>query len=252
MLKQWRDWTPAPRREPSVVQALPLGLSNTSLLVSDGLDQWVLRLDQFDPRHLGLNRSIEYKALQLAAKAACAPEPIYHNPDLGVLVCRYLTPDASQAASPKQVAELLRRIHALPSLHNRLDLRRRAQRYVNLSGGNALPEALLRSCMQLERLPPLQRLCHNDLLAANRLLSAGKLYALDWEYAATGDPWFDVAVIIEGDAWSERDAEDLLQTWLSRRPSDEELERLHLQRYAYRALAQLWREAMDARPWRAS
>ena len=35
--------------------------------------------------------------------------------------------------------------------------------------------------------------CHNDLLAENFLDSSEKLWLIDWEYAAMGDPLFDLA-----------------------------------------------------------
>ena len=251
-LKQWRHWSPAPACEPSLLHNLPQGESNLSLLVGDGYDRWVLRLDQFDPRRLGLNRRAEVRAWQTAAQAGCAPHLAYFNPDLGVLVCRYLQPEPMRQTSPEQVAGLLRQIHALPRLHHRLDLHRRAQRYLELSGHSELPEEFRYACRELDRMPVLLRLCHNDLLAANRLFSGGTLWALDWEYAATGDPWFDLAVIVEGDGWSNEAIDVLVHTWLSRAATALELERLELQRVAYRALSLLWRAAMDAPGWKTA
>jgi thiamine kinase-like enzyme len=35
--------------------------------------------------------------------------------------------------------------------------------------------------------------CHNDLLNLNFLSENGKVYILDWEYAAMGDPLYDLA-----------------------------------------------------------
>ena len=41
------------------------------------------------------------------------------------------------------------------------------------------------------------RPCHNDLVLDNIIDTADGLKLIDWEYAAMGDPYFDLAVLIE-------------------------------------------------------
>ncbi len=88
-------------------------------------------------------------------------------------------------------------------------------------------------------------LCHNDLLRANRIYSAGRLWALDWEYCAMASPWYDIAVVINGDSLSAPDADALLNAYLGRAPHAEERDTLHQYGCIYRYLELLWYLALD-------
>ena len=99
---------------------------------------------------------------------------------------------------PGDVAALLRDIHQLPARHSRLDLAERILRYEKQleHRGNTRSQALAQCRDQVWRyLDSLitcatahWRLCHNDLLQANRMYSGGRLWAIDWEYCAMGRP----------------------------------------------------------------
>lgn len=245
-LEQWSRWSGGPARRPDPICQLAGGGHNTSVKVGDGERHWVLRLDGFNPASLGISRSVEWRALQQAAAVDLAPRPVYQNPDLGVLVCEYAEPDEDAIDSIATVALLLRRIHALPTIKYRLDPMQRGRRYADLAGIEELPGDMVEALERLQQSPADQALCHNDLLAANRLCSDGRLLALDWEYAATGDPLFDLAAVIEGDNLTDEEAEVLLQAWLDRDPDDEELQRVQDQRVVYRSLGALWEEAVAA------
>ena len=122
----------------------------------------------------------------------------------------------------------------------------RGRRYADLAGIEELPGDLAEALERLQQSPAELALCHNDLLAANRLCCGGKLLALDWEYAASGDPLFDLAAVIEGDRLTEEEAGVLHQAWLDRDPDREEQDRLADQRVVYRCLSALWEEAVAA------
>ena len=222
---------------------MPRGQSNTTIFVGDGERRWVVRVDGFDPVKLGLSRSVEWRVLYKAAAAGLAPQPAYANPDIGVLICEYLKPDDNTSESLEAIARLLRDIHCLPPVRFQLDPLQRARRYLHMSGESELPARLLQACDELDGMPREQRLCHNDLLQANRLQHAGKVYALDWEYAAMGDPLFDLAAIIEGDKLPVQDAMTLHSVWLDHAPDEEEQRHLALQRLVYRELETLWLSA---------
>ena len=238
-LAQWRDWQCPPVEAPEVVDILTAGRSNTSVRVGDGERHWVVRIDRHDPHRLGLSRDAEWRCLRMAAEAGLAPGPAYRNPSLGTLVCEYRAPEAGEE-DVEQIAALLRAIHALPAVRHRLDPLARARRYLALAGDGELPGELIEACERLESGRPAPRLCHNDLLRANRLFSGGVLLALDWEYAAMGDPLFDLAAIIEGDRFSEERARALHSAWRGGPPTVAEASRLEDQRRVYRGLAALW------------
>jgi thiamine kinase len=242
-LSQWQRWSTAPTSPPQPLEIFVDGISNTSVHVGDGLNSWVVRVDGFDPRRIGLSRSAEWRALQQAASLGLAPNPVYTNPELGILVCEYHAPDATQqsgAAELEDVAHLLRAIHALPPVKFRLDPLARAQRYLQLAAGGELESGFLQACKRLSLRSYSPVLCHNDLLKANRLRCQGKLLALDWEYAAVGDPLFDLAVIIEGDGLNDAQTETLLCSWLDTEAREEDRHNLADNRLVYRELSRLW------------
>ncbi len=208
-LAQWPHWAGAGLRSesPRLETVLPGGYSNTSVLAVQGNERFVIRVDGIDPHALGLQRQVEWRILQAASEAGLAPQPIYHNPELQCLVTRYAPRDPIAEESPEALARLLQQIHALPGVHHRLDLPERLARYEHQFQRsessalarqlNAVSEIVRERVLALPEAEP--KLCHNDLLRSNRLHSDGKLLALDWEYAAMGDPAFDLAVVIAGD-----------------------------------------------------
>jgi thiamine kinase len=254
-LAQWSQWqcNPTAARSPSVVRVLSPGFSNYSVLVEAG-QQFVVRLDGQKPAAHGLSRQAEWRTLDAAHRAGLAPRPCYFNPDLGSLVCHYLAPDAAQELRITDVAQLLRDIHQLPATHHRLDLAERILRYEKQveRRGRALDGAV-RDCRsrvtklltRLQNQPGTAVLCHIDLLRANRLYSGGKLWALDWEYCAMASPWYDIAVVVNGDELSSADAGALLEAYLGRAPVDEERDTLHQYGCVYRYLELLWYLALE-------
>ncbi len=242
-LDQWQHWRPAPAARPLPVRSLGAGRSNTSVLVGEGPRHWVVRIDGVRSERLGLNRDAEWRALENAAAAGLAPQPVYRNPALGVVVCSYLETSPETVDSIAGLARLLRSIQSLPAIKFRLDPLQRARRYLEVLGERELPAPLDEACAALQ--PTAHVLCHNDLLRANRVPTVDGLLALDWEYAAMGDPLFELAVIVEGDGLTEDEAQALHQAWLGEAPSEVAREQLLLQRSVYRELATLWERAMD-------
>ena len=281
-LAQWREWDPPPAREPAPAHELSGGRSNYSVLVSDGRDEWVVRVDGVEPAALGLNRAAEYRAMAAAAAKGIAPRPAYRNPTSGALAYRYHPgrPDTTDGSNPQAIADLLREIHQLPLNGARLDPLERAEKYLALlgegwnetlsggeseaqggggarggsghgareagdgQGGSGLPTGFVDACRRREKQRAARVLCHNDLLAANRIRAGGRLIAIDWEYAAAGDPGFDLAAVIEGDGLGDDGALELLKCYLGRKPNADELTGLADWREIYRGLSALWERAM--------
>lgn len=246
VLSQWQRWKGAVSAQPQPMQVLDGGRSNTSIRVGSGDRCWVVRLDGFDPQRLGLSRSAEWRALQQAAARQLAPTPVYANPELGALVCEFQQSDEGRRADNEigqdiaDIAQLLRAIHTLPAIKFRLDPMTRARRYLQLAGDDQLATEFVQACARLERQAITPLLCHNDLLRANRLRSAGRLLALDWEYVAMGDPLFELAVVIEGDGLTQAQASSLHEQYLDSIPSRQQQLNLQDQRAVYCELTRLW------------
>jgi thiamine kinase len=249
-LALWRHWQcdPPLPHAPQVVAPLTAGISNFSVLVEAGR-RYAVRIDGADPAACGLDRQGERRTLQAAHVAGLAPAPRYCNPALGALVCDYLPPDPQQSAAPAEVGRLLRAIHRLPPTRQRLDAGERILRYESALGqsGDPLAAALreyrsaVLACLEAgDDWRGRTVLCHNDLLSANRLRSRGRLWALDWEYSAMGNPLYDLAVVAAGDELGEAQSVELLAAYLERQPGAAERRALLRQGCVYRYLELLW------------
>jgi thiamine kinase-like enzyme len=105
----------------------------------------------------------------------------------------------------ERVAQLLRKLHALPpspSL-NRLQwgdvVADYAATLATLNRDAALLDADRKSralalASEIESTSQSRRLCHNDVHHLN-LIDTGELKLLDWEYAGVGHPYFDLASV---------------------------------------------------------
>ena len=254
-LSQWPHWRCAPElaRIPNVVRILAPGLSNFSVLVEAG-HYFVVRIDGLDPASNGLNRQTEWRTLAAAHSAGLAPRPCYFNPELGSLVCCYLAPETSDKIDITDVGLLLRAVHQLPSRHHRLNLlerilqyerqlqRKGRQQHVALRKSGA---KVLEILAAISHKPARAVLCHNDLLQANRIYSAGRLWALDWEYCAMGSPWYDLAVIVNGDLLSTAETDALMNAYLGRAPGIQDRKQLYQYSCIYRYLELLWYLALE-------
>jgi aminoglycoside phosphotransferase (APT) family kinase protein len=180
-----------------------------------------------------------------AASAGLAPPALYSDPAAGVLVYPYLEPDAAgpARASISELAGLLRRIHEQPPLAPVMDLAERIDVYGQrlrdeaLTGWRAPARALCRELAELGEAPVL---CHNDLSDDNLVRHGGELCALDWEYAACGSRWFDIAAAVELRPALAVQPGPLLAAYLRRPPGGRERRALGVARRLYRYLAALW------------
>ena len=254
-LAQWRRWScePALCAQPSAVKILTTGLSNFSVLVESS-QRFVVRIDGEHTAMHNLNRPGEWRNLQAAHRAGLAPGPRYFNPELGALVCDYLEPDDQQPLVISEVARLLQAIHHLPARHHRLDLHERMLSYEKRLSHRAPDRAALLAPYRESVGVKLARaeagkstlvLCHHDLLRANRLYCGGRLFAIDWEYAAMSDPWYELAVVIAGDSLCSNETEELLLAYLGRTVREEEQQRVQDYGSAYRYLELLWYLSQD-------
>jgi thiamine kinase-like enzyme len=74
-------------------------------------------------------------------------------------------------------------------------------------------------------------LCHNDLLAANFLASDAGIRLIDWEYAALGDPYFDLGNFAVNNGLGAAEEEAFLGAYLGAAPGAHRLARLRLMRF---------------------
>lgn len=236
------------------VRRLAAGPVSDSWRLSTPERDVVLRRDRPLAVVLGLDRAREARALRIAHHHGLAPEPLFADPDRGVLVTAWVGdagPGASQVrtgpVSWPGLGALLRRVHGLPvDGIAPLDLPSVARRYARAAGSD---EARALARRVTERSPALfagapPRLCHNDAHTGN-VVAGPQPLLLDWEYAATGHPLFDLAAVAGFHGLDAAATTALLDGWRGATPPAE-TRAFPAFLDLYRAVARLWALAVAA------
>jgi len=187
------------------------GKVNRSFLVRTRRGRFVVRLNESSALDPGLDRERELLVQGAAANAGIAPQIVHASPDRSCLITEYLegrlwTPHYfTRMRDLRSLGARLKMLHSVtPPPIARFDPLASARRYADAiirndpadaaRIGNLLEraeEALLRSGSR-ERAA---RIVHSDLHHGN-VLTADRIYLIDWEFAHLGDPLWDLACIL--------------------------------------------------------
>jgi len=245
------DWPQWSHSKPVLIRPLLGGLTNKSYLISANNNEMVLRRNSAISGALNLNRDTEAEALTLADSVGLCAPLIHYDSDLQYMICRYVHGQHWRAdgAGIIALAKLLRRIHQLPAVSGKLDIADKATSYWQAINTDApfandlrgLADTVGSHIASAKSFNTEPCLCHNDLLLENLIAADdGKLYAIDWEYAAMGDPFYDLAVIVEGHELGQQQQQLLLAEYLARPGVKEDWQRLRHWRVIYGYLTVLW------------
>lgn len=252
VLLDWSSWCDHP---PMLLRELQGGLTNHSYLLESLGEYYVLRLNTDNADELDLDRGIESRVLMFAADAGITSPLVYVDPAEYYLVTKYIEGShwqkeaSSTAEGMGQLAGLLNAIHQLEPVERCLDVAYKANTYwrgIDDHSEHARLIKLIESKVQehivwAETNNTSPCLCHNDLLIENLIVdNQSRLYAIDWEYAAMGDPYFDLAVIIEGHGLSDTAATQFLHHYNDGPPTAHNVKRLYSNRVIYCYLSMLW------------
>jgi len=225
---------------------LSQGPTNNSYRVEKGGEFFVLRLDKPEAVRLGLDRVAELSVIETVAAAGLGAEPVYFDAGAGVYLRSYLAgttwarDDLLKPGKLERLANLLRQIHALPPAGKKFKPLLAAGRYAKQLGtaeaGNLFGQVAAAYAL-IEPGPP--ALCHNDLVCQN-VLESESLALIDWEYAGMGDPFFDLAIVVQHHELEASQAQQFLTAYLQQEPNKEDFERLAKQCHFYKALLNLW------------
>jgi thiamine kinase-like enzyme len=182
----------------ATIEPLGGGITNRNFRVEVGNETFVLRIGGEDTQLLGIDRGSEHVASRVAAELGLAPEVVAFLEPEGYLVTRFVAGEVGRVDVP-QVGAALRRLHDGPAIPSRFDSFRvvEAYRAIAEKRGVAVPSRfgwaseIARRIEEHRRDAPIVP-CHNDLLNANFIGAAGRLWIVDWEYAGMGDPFFDL------------------------------------------------------------
>lgn len=234
---------------------------NETWLAARGDGGLIVRFDTPAVRLLGLDRTAEAGVLRAIQGRGIGTELVCADPRRGLLVTRELPGRActpTMLRSPQMLralGSLLRRLHetvAPPSAAAPLDLARSMADYAAIVGGVRARRCARSGARSLKAAAAgvgRPALCHNDPVAQN-VLRDPSLRLIDWEFAAPGDPLFDLAVVIGHHGLPEEHARILLAAARGRVRASEWRALTHLVD-SYRHLRALW-EALTAKclPWR--
>lgn len=196
-----------------VTRALHRGPTKRSYLAERRDARFVLRIDEPLAAAWALDRRAEAHLLGLASAAGVGPELVaasWRAP--AVFLLRY---QPGRAWSPAELREphrlralagLLRRVHAIHIPGPALDYAAVAVRYAHV-GGTPAPKSVgtrvpptasaaggAPALTSVGTGVPTSPLCHHDPIPAN-VVGLRVPLLIDWEYAAAGEPLFDLAAV---------------------------------------------------------
>lgn len=187
------------------------GKVNRSFLVRTRRGRFVVRLNEDRAHDPGLDRDRELALHTAAANAGIAPPIIYACPDRSCLITDYVegrlwTPHYfTRMRDLRALGQRLRVLHSLPAPRAvRFDPLAAARRYADAIAsadpqeGPRLSNLLERGAEAMRVAQSAQRapcIIHCDLHEGN-VLTADRIYLIDWEYAQVGDPLLDLACVL--------------------------------------------------------
>jgi thiamine kinase-like enzyme len=236
---------------PPIIDRLGKGLINETYRVMRDGESFALRVAAANPHHLGVDREWEGRVLAAAVAADLAPAIVYCDPQQGILLTRWVEgapwspAEARRALGIERIAELLRRIHALPMpVPARLMSPARWIDYYSGAAPHAptvLRQAAAAQLAALAALPgAATAVCHSDLHVQNLIDRGDSLLLLDWEYAHASDPLWDVAGWSANNDFEPEMRHELLVRYMGRPPIGSESLRLERLGWLYDYVCLLW------------
>jgi thiamine kinase len=235
---------------PVHIHELSRGLVNQSYRVAREGRDYSLRLAIEDGAAIALDRSWEGRLLQAAGDAQLAPALRFQDAARGILLSDWLpghtwsAVDAGTAMAIGQIAQLLKRVHAIscPQPAHRMNPAEWLEHYESAGAG-----ALRRRAAATERLKEWAALpavaavvCHGDLHVLNLVQSGDSLRLLDWEYAHVSDAYWDLAGWCANGDLTDAAKRRLLTCYLGSAPTAEQWRRLQLLLWLYDYVCLQW------------
>ncbi|MDH3536029.1 MAG: choline kinase family protein [Gammaproteobacteria bacterium] len=227
------------------ITTLP-GYTNRNFRLHNRGHDWVLRVPRPETNRF-IDRAAEANNQALACGLGIAPRPAWHDssglsltPTLGA--SRNLRrSDLLDPAILQAIVAPVRKLHRSGAdFRGRVDLAELLTRYYSML---PLPlQAKYRERLQAARLliPQLEDRdyeyvpSHNDLVLANLLLEADRVWLIDWEFSAMASPYWDLATLCNAGNLDYRQSLQLLHLYCG---PDEQMEESLL--FDYRNLLQL-------------
>jgi thiamine kinase-like enzyme len=184
------------------------GITNRNYKVRFASEDVVVRLPGKDTGLLGIDRTAERAAGELAARAGIGPEVLAMLVDPPCLVTRFVVGEpmpAEELRGSGTIAEVAAALRALHGCGERMPVAFSSFRTVEAYAaqiadrGATVPASYEWAASAAHRIeaaltgPEHEPVpCHNDLLSANFIRSRRGIRVVDWEYAGMNDRYFDL------------------------------------------------------------
>ncbi len=210
------------------VAPLPGGITNHNYRVDVGTDAFVVRIGGKNAALLGIDRRREYECTVAAGRTGVGPEVVHFLPEEDVLVTRFIRGRPLAAAevaggeTMPRIVRSMRRYHDGPDFPGVFSPAQTLEAYLDVARQYRAPlpadigglYARAREVDQaLPRSDAAVRPCHNDLWPPNLIDDGTRVRIVDWEYAAMGDVYFDLANFSLHHALSDAREEALLRAY---------------------------------------
>lgn len=192
------------------IKQLQGGLTNISFLVGCERKKYVVRFAPTSYRTLGIDKNAEVHNTKLAARLGVGPGLFVYDAKKSVTVVDYLpgrpvtTLDLRQPKILARTVEVLKKLHTSKhafvgelNIYNFI-ITSLANAQKNTSALHTEITNIKKELLTIKRrvgklLPPVP--CHLDMLLGNIILNRNQIKLIDWEYAASSDWRFDLAML---------------------------------------------------------
>ena len=239
------------------VDPVPLdgGITNVNFRVDDGARRVMVRVGSDIPVHQVM-RFNELAASRAAYQAGISPEVIHHEP--GILVLGWIEGHSLTAADVVAPGMLDRVVPLIQGCHRDIPRHLRGASLVfwvfhvirdyaaTLREGESrhlamLPDLLAQASTLEAATGPVDLVYgHNDLLPANIMQGADRLWLIDWDYAGWNSPLFDLGGLAANCGLSPAQELWLLEAYFDRTATSDLLHRYHAMKAAAALREALW------------
>ncbi|MEM6640983.1 MAG: phosphotransferase [Pseudomonadota bacterium] len=194
---------------------------------------------------------VERAAHLTAFEVGLAPQLVGFDVSERIVITRWIEGGERPQESAARIGAALATLHGVPlvspSVHRRRSLIDLARHYADCADDQRDVERLLGDVSRLRKNDG-EVLCHRDPVPKNWLWPVGSKapVLIDWEYAAAGDRYLDLAAVIESHGLGESGIDMLLASYAQCAQLDADTDSLDIARAAYRALEPLWARATKA------
>lgn len=211
------------------ISLLDGGLTNKNYRIDTETGTFVMRVNDSEPRLLGINRENEQVNTRRACEAGVGPEVIDSLVKEGVLLISWINARTLHSTDMhnnpellKRMAESLQMLHGGPAFQGNFHFPSIRKNYLStvLENNYFIPDeyieaepliAALEDAISINPEPLVP--CNNDLLAENFMDDGDKIWIIDYEYSGQNEASFEIGNLAGESGLSEKDLTTLCNAY---------------------------------------